>query len=181
MIEKVESADIVIWLDDVQFTKGGWTNRNRMPDGAWLTIPLLHPRMVPIRQVRIDKQSDWQRRHCRTIRQHYGEVVKPFCVAIMEDYDYLVTLNLHLLSLLLMESTTRPYLQSEVTVKSGETISDQLAAMVYALDGDVYLSGSSGRSYLDEGPFHERGLEVRYTEPRETNPCVLSRYLDVTV
>lgn len=181
VIDKVAKSDIVIWLDEVQFTKGGWTNRQRMPDGSWLTIPLQHPQIIPINQLRIDNRTSWRHRHAKTLRQHYGEGVAPICEAIEKRHDYLLPLTLHCLMILLWKSTTQQYLQSEVKVKSGPSISEQIAAMVYALDGDVYLSGSSGRSYLDETPFLERGMTVRYAEPTQPNACILSRYLDATV
>jgi WbqC-like protein family len=181
VIDKVEKSDIVIWLDEVQFTKGGWTNRQRMPDGSWLTIPLQHPQMLPINELRIDNRTNWRYRHSKTLRQHYGDGVAPICDAIERPHDFLFPLTLHLLILLLSQSPTKQYLQSEVNVKSGPSISEQLAAMVYALDGDVYLSGSSGRSYLDETPFLDRGMTVRYAEPTQPNACVLSRYLDTPV
>ena len=52
-------------------------------------------------------------------------------------------------------------------------ISERIASMVAALGGDVYVSGPSGRNYLDESPFHERGIAVDYWEHRGPNPCAL--------
>ncbi len=42
-----------------------------------------------------------------------------------------------------------------------ESLQDRICR---ALEAEVYLSGSHGRAYLDEGPFAEHGIEVRYQE-----------------
>jgi hypothetical protein len=42
------------------------------------------------------------------------------------------------------------------------------------LGGDVYLSGPSGKKYLSEEPFHERGIAVEYWSHEGDNPCALS-------
>jgi hypothetical protein len=43
-----------------------------------------------------------------------------------------------------------------------EDISEQLAYMTDRVGADTYLSGPSGRRYLNEEPFRERGIAIRY-------------------
>jgi hypothetical protein len=180
--EKVRQADAVIWLDDVQYEKGGWTNRNRMPDGSWLTVPLQRSSLGgPIRKVLIDYSRDWQRRHARTLRQHYGKHADPLIAQIECGFAHLASLNLCLLRVLLADADTEWTLQTSISLMQALPISTRLAAMVKFLGGDVYLSGPSGRKYLDEIPFIARGIEVRYFEsPYAVNACSAGLLADVT-
>ena len=66
-----------VWEAHENYQKGGWRNRCRILSAngpQLLTVPLLggkHQQM-PIREVRIDHRTDWQRQHARTIRSAYG-------------------------------------------------------------------------------------------------------------
>lgn len=168
--EKVNAADVVIWLDDVAFTRGGYTNRQRMPDGSWLTVPVRHATLDgPIRSVEIDYDRPWTAKHQRTLKQHYGSAADPYIAELDRRPRRLITLNLRLL--LHLVPGPRWYLETQFGFDGG--ISERLARMVAAIDGDVYLSGPSGRHYLDEAPFAARGIEVRYWEWPHANPCSL--------
>lgn len=188
VIEKIEDADAVIWLDEVQYSHGGWSNRNRMPDGSWLTIPIERcTDMAAFNRVRIAEHDNWRLKHERTILQHYGRSATLDAITDELDRPYrlLVGLNLALLRILLGNPTAWHF-QSHLdggraTVAVSEDraelapISQRLAMMVSELGGDVYLSGQSGRGYLDERPFEQRGIEVRYREHVGPNHCALTR------
>jgi hypothetical protein len=191
VIQKVESADAVIWLDAVQYSHGGWSNRNRMPDGSWLTIPIDRSTdMAEFNRVRISDSRDWRRQHCKTLRQHYGHAADMICDEIQRPYKLLVGLNLACLSLILGDSDTSWHFQSHldggraVTAISDDRvelapISARLALMVAELGGAIYLSGPSGRNYLDETPFNELGIRVAYWQHTGPNPCAVGRKVAV--
>lgn len=185
-MEKCRSADAVILLDTVQYSHGGWSNRNKMPDGSWLTVPVCRDTdMARFNEVRISEHGDWRTRHIRTLHQHYGhaEMIERVCDEISRPYGLLIGLNLAIWRLLLDE--THFQFQSHldggnaVTAVSEEPpallpISERLAMMVTEVGGDTYLSGPSGRHYLSEMPFLERGINVEYFEWDGPNPCSLA-------
>jgi hypothetical protein len=186
VIEKVKSADAVIWLDEVRYSPHGWTNRNRMPDGSWLTVPVMSGAMHrPLNRVHISNHRDWRKDHCKTLRQHYGSAVDEICEEIQRPLGLLVGLNLACLRIILADCDTSPHYQCHldggraVTAISDEReelapISVRLAMMVAELGGTTYLSGPSGRNYLDERPFHDLGIEVEYWKHEGANPCALA-------
>jgi hypothetical protein len=200
VIEKVEAANAVIWLDEVQYSHGGWTNRNRMPDGSWLTVPVeRRTDMGPINRVRISEHGGWRESHAKALRQHYkGGLVEDLCEEIMRPYRLLVGLNLALIRLLVdptgeqrrFDSQTSWHFQSHldgghaVWAQGDEEyellpISDRIAMMVEELGGDVYLSGPSGRNYLSEVPFDQRGIKVEYWQFEGANDCAVGRFGNV--
>ena len=187
VIEKIAAADAVVFLDEVQYGPGGWANRNRMPDGSWLTVPVESGAgSLPFNRVRISEHGDWRRAHERTLRQHYGDSVHELCVEIDRPYRLLVGLNLACLRILLADIDACWHFQSHldgghaaIAVSEDREellpISERLAMMVAELGGDTYLSGPSGFRYLHEESFAARGIDVRYFEWNKSNPCSVAR------
>lgn len=187
VIEKIASSHAVVWLDEVQYSHGGWSNRNRMPDGSWLTVPVERATdMAAFNRVRISEHGDWRRDHMKALRQHYGDGAAPVCVELERPYRLLIGLNLACLRLLLEDVDTAWHFQSHldggharVVVSEDRAelapISARLAMMVAEIGGTTYLSGPSGRNYLDEEPFDELGIAVDYFEWAGPNPCALAR------
>ena len=73
----INSVDEFILLDDVQYTKQDWRNRNKIktPNGTqWLTIPVtFHYRdLQKIKDIKIS-DMDWGRKHWEFIGQCYDK------------------------------------------------------------------------------------------------------------
>lgn len=188
VVQKLEASDACIWLDEVQHTKGGFVNRNRLRDGTWLTVPVERVTDgLPINRVKISEHGRWRTRAVRHLQQLYGSSLDDVCAEILRPYRLLVGLNLALLRLALADVHAAWHFQSHldggraVVAVSDERkellpISDRLAMMVAEVGGDVYLSGPSGFRYLSEAPFASLGVEVRYFDWHEArNPSVLER------
>ena len=190
VLSKIEASDAIVWLDEVQYTKGGWTNRNKLPDKSWVTVPVeRHCSFKPINRVRIGEPADeWKIPLTRSLREAWpGEVTERVCVEILRPYGLLVGLNVACLNILTAHLEIAQAFQSHLdgghaVVSQGDDvealypISERLAMMVEELGGEVYLSGPSGRHYLDEEPFNRRGLRVQYWEHEGPNPCALSHF-----
>ncbi len=70
----ISSVDEFILLDDVQYAKGSWRNRNRIKTAAgpiWLTIPVHTSGRRRIDEVEI-ADPGWAERHLKTLAQAYG-------------------------------------------------------------------------------------------------------------
>lgn len=188
VVEKIKAADAVVLLDSCQYSHDGFSNRNVMPDGSWLTVPIEHATdMAPFNHVRISEHGNWRRKHARTLRQHYGSHADPLIREIERPYRLLIGLSLACLRHL--TDPSKWFFQSHldggravVAVSEDRAelapISQRLAMMVAELGGDTYLSGPSGRKYLDERPFLDRGIRVEYFRWDGPNPCsveILSR------
>lgn len=189
VIEKIGASDSVIWLDEVQYSKGGWTNRNKLPSGQWLTVPIAKETDgYPINRVRIANDY-WRGNHIWRLRSVYGDspLIDDLCEEIIRPYGLLIGLNLALLRhLLAAAGIFLPWhFQSHLdgghavravsdSMRTLKPISERLAMMVAELGGTTYLSGPSGFRYLDETPFSERGIEVRYFEFSGPNPSIVA-------
>jgi hypothetical protein len=187
VMAKVAAADACIWMDQMQYERHGFVNRNRLSDGAWMTVPVdEHDTFAPINRVRIaDPTGRRREKIARTLEMRFGRLAEPFAAELRRPYRLLVGLNFGLLGHLhdALEIDTAPFFQSHLdaghpvpVVGEGEDLvpaRERLAEMVAEIGGSVWLSGPSGRNYLDETPFRERGIEVRYFEHEGPNPCAL--------
>jgi hypothetical protein len=180
VIRKAMSADAVIWMDLMQYERHGFCNRNRFSDGAWLTVPVnVEDDRKPFNEVRIADPSGFARRKiARTLEHKIGHEATSFARELTRPYEMLVGLNVALLRLMLSVADTYTYppdehMQSHIAAGRYDDVSHGLAAMTAELGGTVWLSGPSGRNYLDERPFAERGIRVDYFEHVGPNPCAL--------
>jgi hypothetical protein len=99
----IHDVDTFVFLDDVQYTRGDWRNRNKVktPGGVkWISVPVLGGINQLIYQVKIDYSQDWREKHKNTLHHSYAsapyydsyksEIFKIFS----EKFDYLSELNL---------------------------------------------------------------------------------------
>jgi hypothetical protein len=176
--DKMRQADVFVLLDTVQFSKGDFQNRNRIKaqNGAtWLTIPILKKGKSKQRiiGVEISNDRDWANR-CWTLidesykdAPHFAEHRSFFEDLYAREWSKLVDLNTviirYLIDALALRCQVIAASELEIHEQGG---TDLLVGICGALDADVYLSGSQGRTYLDESCFAKHGIEVRYQEFR---------------
>ena len=68
--EKVISSEKFVFLDDVQFEKNGFQNRNKIRtyDGEiWLTVPVKAKSQTLLKDVKINYSTDWINKHKKSI------------------------------------------------------------------------------------------------------------------
>jgi hypothetical protein len=74
--EKIARSDVFIVLDDIQFTKNDWQNRNKIKTAggaAVLTLPIRQHFQQRLDECEIDNRQPWRRKHWESIRQAYGK------------------------------------------------------------------------------------------------------------
>jgi hypothetical protein len=168
--DKLDSADVFVILDTVQFKKHEWQNRNRIrtKDGwQWLTVPIIDRFPERIDQVEINVRTDWQRKHAQALRLHYGGApfwnpLGPELVALLEKpWMRLRDLNVAVLELLCQHLgiTTSCVLASSLSAREEPT--DRLIDLCRAVGGTMYLAGQTGPSYMDVGRFSRAGMAVQ--------------------
>jgi hypothetical protein len=167
--DKLDSADVFIFLDTVQFKKHEWQNRNRIrtKDGwQWLTVPIIDRFPERIDLVEINGRTHWQRKHCQALRLHYGGApfwnpIGPELLALLErPWTRLSELNVAVTDLLCrhLGIQTRCLLAS--SLQAGEDPTERLIDLCRAVGGTAYLAGQTGPSYMDVGRFFQAGIDI---------------------
>jgi hypothetical protein len=176
--DKMEKADMFIFLDNVQFTKRGFQNRVKVKGfkgPQWLTVPVKTKGKYYQRtdDVGIDNEIDWRNKHIKTLESLYGgtpnfdQYFSEINEIYNKDYKMLVDFTsegIHWIKDILGIKTRT--LNGSLLNLQGES-SRLLANIVKAVGGTVYLSGPSGRKYLDENVFKAENIKIEYHEFKE--------------
>lgn len=170
-------GDVRILLDNVQFVRRSWYNRNKIIDQGeikWLTVPVQMKGNYHslIQDIRIDNQQDWQKKLCGTIQRTYkrfpfydeygGELLN----RLQQDWEFLVDLNRSCLDwcLEIMGLGWSFRRASEFTIHSGERI-ERLMELCRAVGANRYVSGPTARAYIGGGEcFAAQGLELDWMD-----------------
>jgi hypothetical protein len=171
--DKIDRADVFVLLDNVQFKKNEWQNRNRIKGASgwqWLTVPVHHRFPQPIHEVGVADQK-WQRKHRRTLEQCYGgtsffQDQRWILDALYDrEWDELVSLNMESVRLL----TGRFGIETPVHIGSDidglpENPDERLIALCRRFGADTYLAGAGGQAYMDLSLWQEAGIQVVFQE-----------------
>lgn len=169
---KMMNSDIFVILDNVQFKKNNFQNRNRIWNNGlkWLTIPvILEGHMTStIRDMKISDTVDWRTRNLNQIegayrKSIYYDSIMPIIREIHKySGDSLFEFNMTFIKYFkeLLDIETEIVFSSDLHVNSHK--SDLVLDICESLNADTYLCGSGGRDYLDKEKFKEKGIEVLY-------------------
>jgi len=170
-LDKVDSADLFILLDTVQYKKHEWQNRNRIRTASrdgwqWLTVPILDRFPERIDRVELNPTADWRRKHAQALRFAYAgaphwEPLGPELLALLErPWSRLAELNAGLLGLLCRQlGIATPRLLAS-TLSAREEPTDRLIDLCRATGGTAYLAGQGGPDYMDLDRFRQAGIPV---------------------
>jgi hypothetical protein len=170
----IHDVETFVFYDDVQFTKNDWRNRNRIKTAQgvhWLSVPVGQAIDRAIREVAIP-DARWQRKHFETLRQSYGKAPHfDFVEPLLEEayvkrrWDNLSELNQYLITTVsrdFLGMTTRFDDSSRYGLRGARQ--ERLLELLAAVGATEYVSGPSGRGYMDVAEFERRGIRVRFKD-----------------
>jgi hypothetical protein len=165
-------ADVFVYLDNVQFSKQDWENRNKikMPGGShWLTVPVKKaPETTPLRDIRIDNSQNWRHKMLATMRTAYGrapyfeEWFPRFSAELNREWDSLFYLNLCMIDVFRAAwcITGRAEFASCLPVSStGDRRNLEICQHFGAVK---YLAGAEGRNYCDIEMWAAAGIGIEF-------------------
>ena len=168
----INSVDVFVFYDDVQYTRRDWRNRNQIktPDGKqWLTVPTNGHREHLIHQVQM-VDAEWQKSHWSTLRQFYGKA--PYFALykdMLEDiylarqWTHLSALNQYVTRLIAQEILgSKTEFKDSRHYEATGTKQDRIIDLVIKSEASYYLSGPAAKDYLDENEFKKRGIGLRW-------------------
>lgn len=167
---KIIKSDIFVFLDDAQFKKNEWQNRNRIKGAnglIWLTVPVSFKFGDKINEVKIS-DNFWKKKHINSIKSAYSK--SPYFEDLFgyiedffrKDYEYLSDLNIKCVKMILkyMDIDKRMEISSSLNINLSKT--ERLVKICEMVKADEYLSGDGGKDYLDENLFKLNKIKLRY-------------------
>jgi WbqC-like protein family len=176
LFEQVKLCDIYVHYDDVQFSKGSFTNRVQIktssPKGfSWITVPLKGISLeARINELQVDNQKNWQNQHLDILNQTYKAA--PYKKDMIEIVKNLFDCKTNLISEISKKSmeliidyynfanNKSFYVSSRLNIEGKS--SERVYRIVRHFDGTRYITGHGAKQYLNHQHFDENGIKVEY-------------------
>ncbi len=166
--KRIYDSDIFIVMDDVQFEKGDWQNRNRIlsPHGIqYITVAC--EKNKKINETRIIYHDKWVKNVIGKLYNAYKNmcgwdfIFDKIIPIIKKKYQFLVDLNMELIYILLdfLNISKKIFFSSELGVYSSSP-SKRNADLVHKVKGSKYICGHGAYNYLDISYFSNYGIKV---------------------
>lgn len=175
LLDKISKADLFVVANTFSFKKNYFENRNRILDtsGAqWLSIPVESHNHKPMNEIQISKAYDWKSQYLNQLKQCYSKT--PYFNTyyptiekiILSAKELLWEVNYKLMIQILewFKIKTEVVLASSLNLTPELRSSERLLEICQQVMADTYLSGPSGKDYLDENIFEINRIKVIYHE-----------------
>ncbi|MCP4253200.1 MAG: WbqC family protein [Candidatus Scalindua sp.] len=172
-IDKIDKADVFVILDNVQYKKNEWQNRNRIKTAQgcqWITVPVLFRFPEKINEVRINNKANWGRKHLQALITNYSNSTyfdnyKSFFEDIFShSWECLVDINIEIIKFLIttLKLKTKLVIASDLELREEPT--ERLIDICKTLNGDKYLAGKDGNKYMNLELFDKESIEIIFQD-----------------
>ena len=174
-LHKIALADNFVLLDDVQFEKNSFTNRNKIKTSngeAWLTIPVemrghLDKR---INDIQMDSKSNWKRKHWNSLLMNYKKT--EHFNKYSDFFEKYYTLETASLSEFISISTSFFFNELQITPNTKKLSElniqskkqDLIIDMCKATDSNAFVFGALGKDYADKNLFDANDISIYFQE-----------------
>lgn len=168
----IDQADVFIFLDDVQFSKQSWQQRNRIRTAnglEWLTVPVLtHGKSTQnINEVQI-RQIEFYGKHLRAIEMvyqkspFYHEIISILDQIYQQGSSFLADLNGSIIRAICSYMGLEANFTESSQFPSEKTQTERLVELCQKCQCEQYLTTPGSLDYLQETShyFRDAGLDV---------------------
>lgn len=180
----ISNSDKFVFLDDAQFQKNSWHNRNRIlvnHSPHWISVPIKHDKLEQkIYESEIVNSQPWKRKHVKLLQQTYckhqysGDILEITDYLENENFNNLAELNIRIIKWFLkkLDILTDIHLSSEMNIDGRRTL--RLIKILEKLGADTYLSPIGAMEYLKVDEFSKlTDIELKF---QEFNPLPYPQY-----
>ena len=165
----INDCDIFVFLDEVQYTKQDWRNRNLIKTDhglKWLSIPIGNQTNKNICEVETINNT-WKEKHKKALKMAYSrsKYFKEFQFLIDKIYDenkskLLSRFNQNSIRTICNFLDIKTYLIDSRQVKKSFNKNKRLIDIINNFNGTTYLSGPKAKEYLDINEFKQNGINI---------------------
>ncbi len=169
----IHDVDIFVFLEDVQYTKNDWRNRNtvKTPQGTtWITVPVLGGIHQMIYEAKIDNSRNWAEKHMKTFQRNYAAApyYHSYCDEINSIYAgetvTLSELNIRgIKTICKLLNISTEFVNSKNLDADGHK-DDKIIDICQRIGAEEYLSGPAAKDYIDNSKFGSAGISLQYKD-----------------
>ncbi len=179
--KRIISGDIFVYLDDVQYSKNSFHNRNYIKGSQGkilLTVPIKYKGYGHkyICKIRINNETNWGKKHWRSLEMNYskapyfsdlGKIV--YEQIYDRDWEFLGDLSVSFIEIIkkYLGIDHKTYRSSELGIKNQGN--QKIVEICKHLGVDSFLVKPNTESYHPKAFFNEQGIELVPFEPK-SNP-----------
>ena len=184
--KKMHLADVFVYLDNIQFSRRGWTHRDKIKTKKgeqWINVNIKKADYhEQIKNVKISYEHDWQSKSLNLIKENYKssqyfDEIYPI-VNKMFDFspEHLIDFNLSIIDTLrdLLEINNKIIFSSELKIT--EKKNNLLVEILKKVKINTYLSGQGAKNYMEEKIFLRNNINVIYNN--FTHPVYNQQFKD---
>ena len=165
--QKMMSCDLFVILDNVNFRKNYFQNRNKflntLGKDEWFTVPVEKSASSKlIKDVVVSSDPNWRKKNVNKIFQNMK-----VDISHVYESDKLVDINMRSIAWCMKKLKIEKPIVFASNLNVSGTKSELLANIVNSVGGSVYISGPSGRDYLDLKYFS--GVDIEFFNPVVSN------------
>lgn len=170
MMEQLQLADTLVIYDDVNFSKGSFTNRVQIKTMAgiqWLTIPVKQQKNVLIRDLEYAENINWKKKHIESFKQAYAKSehvheATELLESVYSQNDTFCKVVVESMKQVMEYLGISPEILSSSDLGVGGSGSQRVLDICEALKATRYITGHGAKNYLDHESFERAGVEVDY-------------------
>ncbi len=171
-LHKIACADIFVFLDNVQFKKNEFQNRNKIlinGEAKWLTVPVSFNFGDTICRTKLAEKSNWRSKIIRTLEQNYAKAplfqkYGPEIINIInQECDNLAEFNqATVVWLAKCFNIHSKILVASALPEFSHDPTQRLIDICLHVKADTYLSGAGGHDYLDTAKFQDAHISLEF-------------------
>ena len=171
------AAETFVFLDDVNYQKGGWINRNRIKrDGeqCWFSMPVRkasHRRKIL--DTKVSKDTNWRKDLLRQLEYAYRDA--PYRSEVLDLVRRVLDFESEHIAEFAKRSVVEvlKHLNCNVSLVWTSTIygnshlrgQDRVIDICKCNEAATYVNASGGRSLYEERAFFEEGISLEFLQP----------------
>jgi hypothetical protein len=168
--KKIVKSDVFVFLDNVQYSHGSWTNRVNILNqkkASWITCPVTHQgHYQTIQEIKINDNQPWRQRIENLITLNYSKSDfysenYQFVSDMIERREPIISgYNIKNIKAIckILDIETKFILQSEIPTSKKAT--ELIIEIVQIVGGTDYICGSGSRNYQDDQKFSENSIAL---------------------
>ena len=176
LFEQIRLAEIFIFYDDVQFSKGHFQDRVQIKTSngfKWMTVPKVKVRLdQKICEVEIEYKNNWKKSHIDFLRQvykpapYFSEMISIVNSVYDNNYKYLSELTIN--SILSVAeyyqlSEDHKFLKSS-DLNIGGNSTQRVLELVKYFNANKYITGMGALNYFDFELFEKENKKVEFID-----------------
>jgi len=169
----INSVDLFIFYDDVQYTKRDWRNRNLLKTSnglKWMIVPVHyhHHTKQLICDTKIDFSQNWISSHINLYKRNYksceffSDGLELLENGLLKKSVTISELNINFIRLICEYLSIKTVLKCSSEYCCTGTKTDRIIQLLKKVGASTYLSGPSAKEYLDLSLLKENGIKLEY-------------------